>query len=565
MATSSSKNKGFSLIELSVVLGVLGIALMTVFSNIGEFRNTADQVESEQKLANIKAKLIKFARINKYLPCPDIIDVSGSVDGREKRGNANTCKEDLGTVPYIDIGMQRDEVIDSKGNFIRYVVNRETTSTSIMCQDVTSSSSYFCNSDPGNAFFTINETAPIALDPVTGNRNDGTGNYIVCNEFNSKCTGSKNLLTSAASVVLVAFGEGDCSSAKGAAAENCDTDLRYHQARITSEEGKQFDDIIEFISGYQIKSEILGPVVFWTSSQLQGIPNPTYNEYSLGDGDYQADTNGQDVIVVNENISSSLDLGSGDDYVLIGNDLSSGLEYDNKTGDIIDDGSQASLLAGAGDDTIYINGDAKSDIDLGSGEDTFILGGDLAAELKGGDGNDKAWIQGNLIDGYDVTVGNPIDLGNQTIWERSLSRIPDIGEYTVTSYSESGNTITKTVEYRNVYDVDEISGDWRIRYNGTKVITTSTKSQNASSVVMGNGNDALWLGNSEKSQGEAGVLNSDIYGGDGYDTLILENYANWGEFEDSGQNLFVTGFELVVFSDNGTGKRLHCEWDNCGD
>lgn len=607
MNTNLYKARGFSLVELAVVVGILGIALIGTFSNLGEFRTTAKQAETEQNLKKIKEQLIKFARINKYLPCPD---TNSTVDGRENRGNANTCSRDWGTVPYLDIGMKKNQVEDAYGNLIRYAVNSQTTDVSLMCQDVTSSASYFCNDLPGagQAFFSLTETAPLAVDPVTGNQNDGVGNYIVCNHNNADCSGNTDLSTSSASVVLVAYGQGECSSTT-AAQENCDTDQRYHQAKITSEEGKEFDDLIEYITGYEIKAEILGPVVFWTSSGLQGIPPPTFRDYSLEDGEYAPDTGGQDVIVVDQNITDDLVLGAGDDYVIVGNDLTSGREYDNsEENSILDEGSQATIDAGTGNDTIFINGDAYSDVDLGPGKDIFILGGNLAANLSAGDGNDEVWLQGNQTEGYDVVISDPVSLGNRTIWERNSRFVPELGEYTVTDYSTSGNTITKTVEYRDVYDVDLIHGDWRIRYNGTRVVTTSTKSEDASTVDLGDGNDVLWLGASDRIGEDPknpyagrGLLVSDIRGGSGYDVLVLDNYASWSEFinsnlveslsdirsdlesvypelsdseideilkpelsnTDTNQSNYVKEFELIIFSADEDGNRAHCEWGSC--
>ncbi|CAN8141572.1 hypothetical protein THIOSC15_3030007 [uncultured Thiomicrorhabdus sp.] len=104
----------------------------------------------------------------------------------------------------------------------------------------------------------------------------------------------------------------------------------------------------------------------------------------------------QDVIVVDQNISSALDLGKGDDYVLVGNDLSSGLEYDNKTGNISDYGSNAALLTGPGDDSVYIVNDAFSPIDLGTGDDRFVMGGSFI----------KRYLQGMVMTrhGYRVAI-----------------------------------------------------------------------------------------------------------------------------------------------------------------
>ena len=74
--------KGFSLVELTIVVAVIGLVLYGVTEGISEFREVDKQQESKQKLANIKQKIIKFAMINKYLPCPDVSPL-GARDGRD--------------------------------------------------------------------------------------------------------------------------------------------------------------------------------------------------------------------------------------------------------------------------------------------------------------------------------------------------------------------------------------------------------------------------------------------------------------------------------------------------
>jgi len=463
---------GFSLVELAVVLTIVAIVFTGAMSGLGEYRAVAKQLESEQSLKNIKQQLLKFAMINKYLPCP-------GADGREQR-TVNACTSAVGDVPYLDIGLKRDDTLDAYGNPVRYAINTQTTLAASIC-NINSSASYFCDFTPGSAVFDMTITPPTALT-------DGTGNYSVCNNTIANCAGAPlaaNLDTSTAVVVLVAYNEdgaqtlANCAATAGPTENNCDTnDLFYHRATKSSVEGQFFDDVIETITGYEIKSEILSPIIVWNNTD-RGIPPVTYEDYDLDVGDYVPldDPDTSDVIVVNRNVADSLDLGQGNDYVLIGNDLSSGVEYDNKTDEILNTGSNAALDTGSGDDYVYIVNEANSNVTLGEGDDYFVLGQSLTETLTADAGNDQVWIQG------DISAGSNLDLGI--------------------------------------------------------------------------GDDVLWLGDS--SDPSSGDINQFIDGGDGVDILVLENFASAEDFWASGQFINVSGFEYIIFADDGSGTRAHCE------
>ncbi|WEJ62259.1 type II secretion system protein [Thiomicrorhabdus lithotrophica] len=480
------KQNGFSVVELAIVLGIIGIVFVGAISGLGEHRSTAKQLESQKNQANIKDQLIKFAVINKYLPCPDT-----DGDGAENRvlatvagASVNVCSADNGTVPYVDIGMKRADAQDAYGNFIRYAINRDADDavSGVICNN-TSSASFFCNSTPGTAIFNMTLTPP-----VSGDR--GVGNYYICNENTNTCSGTpapNNLVSDSAVVVLVAYNEDGastlaaCGSATGANAENCDIDDYYHQQQLTSASGSFFDDTILSISGYEIKSEILSPVIVWSNATATTPLTPTYQGYDLNAGSYTPldDPANPDVIYVDHNVTTALDLGQGDDYLMIGGNLSSELEYNNETGVITNDGSNAALDTGEGNDTVYISNSANSDITLGDGDDIFVIGADLTKALSADDGNDQVWVRG------DVVAGSNLNLGA--------------------------------------------------------------------------GDDVLWVGDSANPS--SGNIKQFITGGDGVDILVLENFASAADFWTASPPQFfnVAGFEYIIFADDGSGTRSHCE------
>ncbi|VAW47591.1 hypothetical protein MNBD_GAMMA03-1341 [hydrothermal vent metagenome] len=462
------RNSGFSLVELTIVLAVIGFIVMGVMTTTGEFRSASKVEESHSITANLKEKLLTFALVNGYLPCPD---TNTPPDGEEDRVG-EVCVGTKGVVPYLNLGLTVEEVQDKWGNFVSYAVNQDVTNATLIC-DANSSASYFCNANTNFAAFTFR------TPPVVGNK--GEGNYTVCNKNATSCGGAtpnENLLSDSASVVLVAYNEDGASvlaNCTGTAwmdanRENCDKDVFYHRAEMTSEENNFFDDTISMISGNEIKALLLSPVTWNKTVGAGGGLPPTYQGYTLdaedlveNGGRYQVKddsnataTENTDVIVVNKNVTTALDLGRGDDQITIGNDLSSELVYDNVTGSVIDIGTQAQLNTGEGDDTVYIVGEANSDVYLAKGNDVFILGTNLTQFLSAGEGDDKVWIQGNVKSSASFTLAS----GDDVVW---------LGKAENNDEASSGGEIQASIDGGDGHDVlvleNMTKSEWELNTN----------------------------------------------------------------------------------------------------
>ncbi len=470
------QQKGFTLVELSIVIAILGIVFVGFATGLGTFQHSKTTSEGQLSVGNIKKQVLNFGVINKYLPCPDTDD-----DGLENRtnatsailGNVQVCTNVTGMVPYLDLGLRESDAVDGWGNPIRYAVNTNANNGSLIC-DKRQAASMFCNFSVGTAWFSLVDTPPFADDR-------GDGNYYVCSDSASACNATtvatnSNVVTDTATVLLVAYNEdgantlANCGSASGANQENCDVDDYYHQKNHTSAEGNFFDDVILALNGNEIKSLLLSQQIAWysyTPTTNSTTLTPTYESFDIVANDTVPIENGsgQDVVLVNRNVSQSLDLKGGDDYMAIGKDLQVGSE----------------LSAGNGDDQIYIVGAALSNVLLGSGNDSMVLGGDLTNTIKAQNGDDHVWIQGNV---------------------------------------NSGSTL-----------------------------------------LMGKGDDTLWLGNSAVPT-SGNLLDAIDGGSDGggndYDILVLENVAQWNDLTATEQG-YIHNFELVIFSDDGSGSRAYHE------
>ena len=483
------KVKGFSLVELTVVLAIVGIIFFSAIGGMGEKRAVQKQLESEQTLKSLKKSLLKFALINRYLPCPDTDN-----DGFENRNPDGTCGRDFGLIPYKDVGLTREETFDAYTNNIRYAVHLDADTLANTLS--ASAASYFGQVNPGDQ-----PIFDLATTPPTSNNVVGANFYTVCTPEVAVCAVGQPSFTQTAVVVLVAYNKigpvgdnplsADCAAAAGTpAGDNCDVNNTYHQARLDANPaaGDAFDDVIAYISGYELKSEILSPIVFWTGGPGSINLTPTYRGYNLEQGDYvpQDSASTPDIIQVDRNITTSLDLGDGNDVVSIGNDLASDIDYNNKTGQIYSDGSEADLYAGAGNDTIYIRGSAKSDVILGSGDDRLILGESLTERLEGGTGNDQVWIQDGIQNNSNLDLGDDNDI-------LILGKI----------------------------ELDEFGEPLRDVNDGSYVTS-------------------------------GGDINETISGGDGVDVLVLENMTKSEWESDPAFRSYVSDFEVIIFKADAT-------------
>jgi prepilin-type N-terminal cleavage/methylation domain-containing protein len=108
MHRNPSRQSGFSLVELTVVLVIVALLSSGLLLGLSAQRDVASSQEAQRQLDNIKEALLAFAITNGRLPCPAIPNLANTNAnaGQEDRLNANSaCNLAHGVLPWASLGL----------------------------------------------------------------------------------------------------------------------------------------------------------------------------------------------------------------------------------------------------------------------------------------------------------------------------------------------------------------------------------------------------------------------------------------------------------------------------
>ncbi len=120
---------GFTLVEMAVVVTLIGILMAMGLAVATNVMQNTQRSTTRDKQTYLRDAFIAYFTANHRFPCPDNGSNVGNTgrDGVEDRtvGGANpvvtsACTTAFGTVPYLTLGIARDQALDAYGNFISY-------------------------------------------------------------------------------------------------------------------------------------------------------------------------------------------------------------------------------------------------------------------------------------------------------------------------------------------------------------------------------------------------------------------------------------------------------------
>lgn len=102
----NKQERGFSLIEMAIVMVILGALIGGLLMPLSTQRDVSNRKAVETQLAEIRNAVMGFVLLNRRLPCPADPNAAPPNVGREARNATPICTFPNGFVPYMDLGIQ---------------------------------------------------------------------------------------------------------------------------------------------------------------------------------------------------------------------------------------------------------------------------------------------------------------------------------------------------------------------------------------------------------------------------------------------------------------------------
>lgn len=177
---NNTQIRGFSLVELSVVLTVIGITLAGALDLIIKKTESDKEDETAEKIQLIEDALDVFLANNKRIPCPASganllasaafgLDADADhLDGCEDSSDFSSSDVYAGVIPIKELNLSDEIMFDGWGRRMTYVVDMNfanNITTNINCDDVISE---ICFQHKDNGSIIINDAtgAPIESNAV---------------------------------------------------------------------------------------------------------------------------------------------------------------------------------------------------------------------------------------------------------------------------------------------------------------------------------------------------------------------------------------------------------------
>ncbi len=201
------QQSGFSLIEISIVLLIVGLLLGGIISPLGSRIESSRRNETKLTADNALQSIYGYALTRGRLPCPDTTG-----DGVENR-NGNNCTQVRGNLPWSTLGIAQQDAWGQ--NFLYRVSNNFA--------DLIDGTG--CNTPTTNVSFSLCSNGDIQVLDQSG------GTTVAIN----------------VPAIIISRGKNFGSAPAADEAENNDNDAIFVDKVYSSATGAEFDDIVTWV------------------------------------------------------------------------------------------------------------------------------------------------------------------------------------------------------------------------------------------------------------------------------------------------------------------------------
>lgn len=238
MSIIKDRMKGFTMVEMAVVLAISGLLAAGSFQLLSSSNDTAKYKETQNQMSEIKEALITDYLKMGRLPCPDT-----DGDGIENPPNPavdGTCTSYRGFLPHITLNIANSSA-DAWGERFRYIVSADNNN--FFTKVATS-----CN-------YTRPTTTPISTDTTIAIKdlNTAADSYLAQYSAFALLSTGKNGRQTNSGMTGAFTNDGGCSSLSALEQENCNNDsvLRFGAYRGDAN-SIVFDDQITWMGDIEL-------------------------------------------------------------------------------------------------------------------------------------------------------------------------------------------------------------------------------------------------------------------------------------------------------------------------
>lgn len=416
MNKTYSAIKGFTLVEMAVALVVIGFLIAGGMNLMGASSDVSRYKKTQALLEEAKEAVEGYYSINLNLPCPDTNFPPDGVSDLQANG---VCVSARGFLPFVTLGVGGEG--DAWGQPFKYVVQADASKGAYIKPD-SSASPATTEQNVANFFVTeanycnpsrILETdaANISVKSLDVNLNSVLADHLAFALFST----GKNGAQTNAGMSNAFSGNGGCltllaepSQGIRLEQENCDANsiLRYGTQQSDGNT-VLFDDMVVWVGDMQLMTALRATGVCKQTATAFDPSKKTTIDFETGATVHEGDFNyndsvgtsdANDKVVITDDLEKDINLGDGNNTLLIKGDMASS-SYRNR------------ITGGSGEDIVRIEGNMYEGAELKGGNDQLEVFGKVeldADSIDMGSGNDQVRLYSSVKD-TDIELGSGIN------------------------------------------------------------------------------------------------------------------------------------------------------------